>query len=195
MQKRKKNNNLHIYISNWMAFFRIGVKPERFNQPNHGSARTQPLGTLPYEVIATTDQYQPGQQIQGTFNCISSNCLTQLNKKTLLIFRFPCDNDSCIPIHLHTHLLRAHAAVIFIAFYEQYLWCRIKVIFILHTCTSHRMQWLLRDENISVDFSFRRVMLIPMNGLAPGKTVNIPKQYQNVHQSRIRTHATKKVQI
>lgn len=48
-----------------MAFFRIGVKPERFNQPNHGSARTQPLGTLPFEVIATTDQYQPGQQIQG----------------------------------------------------------------------------------------------------------------------------------
>lgn len=43
----------------------IGVKPERFNQPNHGSARSQPLGTLPFEVIATTDQYQPGQQIQG----------------------------------------------------------------------------------------------------------------------------------
>lgn len=41
------------------------VKPERFNQPNHGKARTQPLGTLPFEVIATTDQYQPGQQIQG----------------------------------------------------------------------------------------------------------------------------------
>lgn len=42
------------------------VKPERFNQPNHGAARTQPIDTLPYEVIATTDQYQPGQQIQGT---------------------------------------------------------------------------------------------------------------------------------
>lgn len=41
------------------------VKPERFNQPNHGQARTQPLETLPFEVIATTDQYQPGQQIQG----------------------------------------------------------------------------------------------------------------------------------
>lgn len=41
------------------------VKPERFNQPNHGAARTQSLGTLPYEVIATTDTYQPGQQIQG----------------------------------------------------------------------------------------------------------------------------------
>lgn len=38
---------------------------ERFNQPNHGAARTQALNTLPYEVIATTDSYQPGQQIQG----------------------------------------------------------------------------------------------------------------------------------
>lgn len=45
------------------------VKPERFNQPNHGKARTQSLGSLPYEVIATTDQYQPGQQIPGR-NCI-----------------------------------------------------------------------------------------------------------------------------
>ncbi|XP_031618097.1 putative defense protein 3 isoform X1 [Contarinia nasturtii] len=42
------------------------VKPERFNQPNHGQARSQPIGSLPYEVIATTDQYQPGQQIQST---------------------------------------------------------------------------------------------------------------------------------
>lgn len=38
---------------------------ERFNQPNHGAARSQPLGSLPYQVIATTDSYQPGQQIQG----------------------------------------------------------------------------------------------------------------------------------
>lgn len=38
---------------------------ERFNQPNHGQSRTQPLNTLPFEVVATTDQYQPGQQIQG----------------------------------------------------------------------------------------------------------------------------------
>lgn len=45
--------------------FRIGVKPERFNQPNHGQSRSQPIGTLPYEVIATSDQYKPGQQIQG----------------------------------------------------------------------------------------------------------------------------------
>lgn len=61
-----------VYLNgNCFSFFRarLGVKPERFNQPNHGSARTQPLGTLPYEVIATTDQYQPGQQIQGNPKC------------------------------------------------------------------------------------------------------------------------------
>lgn len=38
---------------------------ERFNQPNHGKARTQPIDSLPYEVRATADNYQPGQQIQG----------------------------------------------------------------------------------------------------------------------------------
>lgn len=38
---------------------------ERFNQPHHGKARTQPLDTLPYEVRATSVNYQPGQQIQG----------------------------------------------------------------------------------------------------------------------------------
>lgn len=38
---------------------------ERFNQPNHGKARSQPLDNLPFEVRATSDSYQPGQQIQG----------------------------------------------------------------------------------------------------------------------------------
>lgn len=37
----------------------------RFNQPNHGQARSQPLNTLPYQVVASSDQYAPGQQIQG----------------------------------------------------------------------------------------------------------------------------------
>lgn len=41
---------------------------DRFNQPHHGQARTQPANTLPYEVIATSDTYQPGQQIQGFFS-------------------------------------------------------------------------------------------------------------------------------
>lgn len=38
---------------------------ERFNQPNHGAARSQSLDSLPFEVRATSDSYQPGQQIQG----------------------------------------------------------------------------------------------------------------------------------
>lgn len=37
----------------------------RANQPNHGASRTQPIHTLPYEVRATTDNYNAGQQIQG----------------------------------------------------------------------------------------------------------------------------------
>lgn len=37
----------------------------RANQPNHGASRTQTIETLPYEVRATTDTYNPGQQIQG----------------------------------------------------------------------------------------------------------------------------------
>lgn len=53
------------------------VKPERFNQPNHGQARSQPLNTLPYEIVATTDTYQPGQQIQGIFYINSDKILTQ----------------------------------------------------------------------------------------------------------------------
>lgn len=69
--------------------FRIGVKPERFNQPNHGQSRTQPLGTLPYEVIATTDQYQPGQQIQGIkkSNCFSI-ALTEPFIATIIFYCF-----------------------------------------------------------------------------------------------------------
>lgn len=43
---------------------------ERFNQPNHGKARTQPIDTLPYEVRATADNYQPGQQVQGMNYCL-----------------------------------------------------------------------------------------------------------------------------
>ncbi|KAG4067219.1 hypothetical protein HA402_000210 [Bradysia odoriphaga] len=38
----------------------------RANQPNHGASRTQLLHTLPYDVHATTDTFNPGQQIQVT---------------------------------------------------------------------------------------------------------------------------------
>lgn len=63
----QNNDNIFCFYKN------IGVKPDRFNQPNHGQSRTQPIGTLPYEVIATTDQYQPGQQIQGKIFLIFLN--------------------------------------------------------------------------------------------------------------------------
>lgn len=38
---------------------------ERANEPNHGAARSQTLESIPYQVIATTDSFQPGSQIQG----------------------------------------------------------------------------------------------------------------------------------
>ncbi|XP_008205818.1 putative defense protein 3 [Nasonia vitripennis] len=38
------------------------VKP-RPNQPYHGQARPQPLSTSPYQLIASSDRYQPGSQI------------------------------------------------------------------------------------------------------------------------------------
>lgn len=41
------------------------VKP-RPNEPYHGQARTQPLETNPYTLIASTDYYQPKSQITGT---------------------------------------------------------------------------------------------------------------------------------
>jgi hypothetical protein len=36
---------------------------DRFNQPNHGQFRTQPLETLPYKVTANSANYQPGDEI------------------------------------------------------------------------------------------------------------------------------------
>lgn len=40
------------------------VKP-RPNEPYHGQARTQPLETNPYAVVASASHYQPGSQITG----------------------------------------------------------------------------------------------------------------------------------
>lgn len=58
---------------------------ERFNQPNHGKARTQPLDSLPYEIRATSDNYQPGQQIQGKYiTLIPNRYWYQLNVCTFL---------------------------------------------------------------------------------------------------------------
>ncbi|KAG7212992.1 hypothetical protein KM043_002331 [Ampulex compressa] len=41
------------------------VKP-RPNQPYHGQARTQPLATSPYTLVASSSQYGPGSQITVT---------------------------------------------------------------------------------------------------------------------------------
>ncbi|XP_032680410.1 putative defense protein 3 [Odontomachus brunneus] len=41
------------------------VKP-RPNQPYHGEARSQPLNTSPYKIVASSAQYGPGSQITVT---------------------------------------------------------------------------------------------------------------------------------
>lgn len=38
---------------------------KRVNQPHHGAARSQPSSSLPYRIVASSDTYHPGQQIQG----------------------------------------------------------------------------------------------------------------------------------
>lgn len=58
------------FITNLVAFpdgapVDACVKP-RPNQPYHGQARTQPLHTNPYQVLASGSQYGPGTQITGT---------------------------------------------------------------------------------------------------------------------------------
>ena len=40
------------------------VKPKP-NQPYHGQAKPQPLGTNPYSVIASAEEFGPGSQITG----------------------------------------------------------------------------------------------------------------------------------
>lgn len=49
---------------------------KRANQPNHGQARSQKLETLPFQVVATSDSYQPGQQIHGIGKKNIGNCVT-----------------------------------------------------------------------------------------------------------------------
>lgn len=60
---------LLLYIQN-ISCFPDGAPADtcvkkRANQPNHGQARSQKLDTLPFQVVATSDSYQPGQQIHG----------------------------------------------------------------------------------------------------------------------------------
>ena len=44
---------------------------DRPNQPYHGEARPQPLGSNPYAIIASTDRFEPGSKITGMFNLLS----------------------------------------------------------------------------------------------------------------------------
>ncbi|CAO1422809.1 unnamed protein product [Diamesa tonsa] len=59
---------LFVVLSNG---FPDGAPPDtcvkdRFNQPNHGKARTQDLSTLPFQVVASSAYYGPGQSISLT---------------------------------------------------------------------------------------------------------------------------------
>jgi hypothetical protein len=59
---------------------------ERFNQPNHGEYRSQPLETIPYQVIASAASYQPGDSI--TRRKIFLNCEKIHNQLlTVIIFQ------------------------------------------------------------------------------------------------------------
>lgn len=40
----------------------------RFNEPNHGKSRTQAAHTIPYQVIASSDTYSPGERITVTIS-------------------------------------------------------------------------------------------------------------------------------
>lgn len=41
---------------------------ERFNQPNHGKARSLPLHSLPFQVDASSSHFKPGETIQVTIS-------------------------------------------------------------------------------------------------------------------------------
>ncbi|CAD7084942.1 unnamed protein product [Hermetia illucens] len=45
---------------------------KRANQPNHGAARSQPPETFPYQVVASSDSYRPGQQIHVQISATST---------------------------------------------------------------------------------------------------------------------------
>lgn len=68
MKMIQKFAALLIVLSSGVNGFNDGAPPdtcvkERFNQPNHGQYRSQPLETSPYQVIASSSAYQPGETI------------------------------------------------------------------------------------------------------------------------------------
>lgn len=75
---------LFVVLSNG---FPDGAPPDtcvkdRFNQPNHGKARTQELSTLPFQVVASSAYYGPGQSI---------SCKQQTNKSYFACCVYLCD--------------------------------------------------------------------------------------------------------
>lgn len=57
------------------------VKP-RPNQPYHGEARSQPLNTSPYKILASSSQYGPGSQVTGGSN-VHRACIIKHNLSIL----------------------------------------------------------------------------------------------------------------
>jgi hypothetical protein len=49
----------------------------RANEPNHGKARSQAIESLPFQVVATTDKYQPGSQIQGEVPAFKTKAINE----------------------------------------------------------------------------------------------------------------------
>jgi hypothetical protein len=56
--------------------FSSGAPPDvcvkdRFNQPNHGETRTQSLETIPYQIVASSARFKPGDEIsrKKNLNC------------------------------------------------------------------------------------------------------------------------------
>ena len=67
-----KNNLIEFIFDEHCIQFK-GAPPdtcvkERFNQPNHGKARPLPVETSPFQVVASTSYYRPGDTIQVTIH-------------------------------------------------------------------------------------------------------------------------------
>lgn len=68
------------------------VKP-RPNQPYHGQARSQPLNTSPYKILASSSQYGPNSQITGRWDTRCLNPFVDFN-----VCVFFCSKDETIEV-------------------------------------------------------------------------------------------------
>lgn len=66
------------------------VKP-RPNQPYHGQARSQPLNTSPYKILASSSQYEPGSQITSKSNTLSLYIIQNESKDWIYFDNFQTD--------------------------------------------------------------------------------------------------------